>query len=320
MMIKKHIASFVTIFIFCIAGAEAQNVVPDFKALIQKAEYAFYEKFNRKRTDFWVARFLGLSSRYPEAGYSIQTIEPFLKKRKLTPKAFIPDDWEASFVQWFETSVHERWAVDEKKVREKHRSFEIAESVLDDKFFAKIIATPEIEMWHIVHEGVIKKPLWMAMASHAEKPALFFGKILAGTVGLPQAAFVFLNTERRNVHYVWKPDFYDIDGDGVKEVWARFNLGWGNGFAQILEIYKIKNGSELVLFKRFKAEPEGMVRRLSDGKVELATARASHDRLSRMQYDIHHVETWEFKDGEFKRSSEKDIPFIYRSPDWKSYL
>ncbi len=307
-------------FLLSLSVAHSEISEPDYKAMIQKAEDAFYQKANRKRTDFWIARFLGLSSLHPEAGYGVKDVEPFLKKRKLTPKAFIPDDWDPGFIQWFETGIYDRWAVENKKVREKHRSFEIEEAILDDKFFAKVVAMPEIEMWHVVHEGVIKKPMWMVMGSYSDKPALFFGKILGGVTGLPQASFILLNTERRGLHYLWKPEFYDVDGDGIKEIWLRYNLGWGNGFAQILEIYKTKNGTELVLFKRFKAEPEGFVRRLSDGSVQLATARPSHDRLSRMQYDLHHVEIWEYKGDEFKLASENDIPFVYRTPEWKDYI
>jgi hypothetical protein len=317
---KKIMISFLFLLSLGLTDLHADSASPDLKTLIQNAEDAFYQKANRKRTDFWVARYLGLSSGRPESGFGIKNIEPFLHKRKLTPKAFFPDDWDPEFIDWFQNSIHARWAVEDNKIREKHRSFEIAENLFEGKYFVKIVAYPEIEMWHLVHEGIIKRTVWMAMGSYSDKPTIFFGKKLPGMKGSLQATSIELNTERRSLHYVWQPEFYDLDEDGTPEVWIRFNLGWGNGFAQVLDIYKIKNETELVLIKRFKAQPEGMVRRSPDGKIELATAHASHDHLSRMQYDLHHMEVWEFKDGNFKRSSEKDIPFIYRAPSWKDYL
>lgn len=317
---KKNLHLFALCILAYFIPVAAAAATPDWKRLIANAEDAFYKKADRKQMDFWLARFIGLADAYPQAGHSTKDVEPLLKKRKLTPKAFIPSDWDAGFLEWFEKGIHARWAAEDKKVREKYRSVEIAESSLEGKYFIKVVAYPEMELWHVVDKGVVKDPFWMTMASYSDKPSIFFGKALPGMKRSLQFTSMFLNTERRTLHYVWQPEFYDLDKDGVPEVWLRFNVGWGNGYAQILDIYQIRNENELVLMRRFKAEPEGIARRLPDGNVQIAVSKPSNDHFPRMQYDLHHLEVWEYGDKGFKKISEEDRPLILRTPAWKDYM
>ena len=91
-------------------------------------------------------------------------------------------------------------------------------------------------------------------------------------------------------------------------------------FRSILEIYRIQNDNELVLLKRFRSGDEGFARRLADGSVELGAAFDSHKTKSRLNDDKHHLETWQYENGEFKKISEKDIPLLFKSGDWKKYF
>ena len=274
---------------------------------------------DKKEADFWMARYLGLSSVDPATGHSMKDLETLLKNRKLAPKAFVSGDWDEGFVDWFEKGLYPRWGVDEKKVRIKYRTFEIAQNRFQDRYFATIVASPELELWHVVENGLVSRPLLLLMGSASERPTLFFGKLFKGASS-SQFSPLYLNTKKRPLHYVWKPEFNDLDGDGLPEVWVRFNLAWGNGFVQVLEIYRIQNDRELVLLKRFQSGEEGFALRLLDGTVEVGSAFDSHKTRSRLRYDSHRIETWNYEGGEFQKKTERRTPLILKTDEWKKYF
>lgn len=279
--------------------------------LLKKADEAVL-RGEKKRADFCVARYLGLCEK-EGAVCGGADLAPFLKKRQLTPKAFLPGDWDGAFLDWFEKSVRTRWGVEAERVREKQRSFEISQNTFENRYFATLVAYPELQLWHVVKDGVISRPMVLPMAGFRDRPTLFFGKILKGAT-YPFTP-LFLDTQKRALHYVWSPGFFDIDGDGVPELWLRYNLAWGNGFSQVLDVYRIQDDRELVLFKRFQGDRQGFARRLPAGTVEVGTGFASRNAL-RAEPDRHKVETWEFREGAFRKTDEKEIPFLLKGPGW----
>lgn len=274
---------------------------------------------DKKQADFWIARYLGLSFVDPVSGRSSKDLEALVKKRKFTPKAFVSAEWDKDFIDWFEKGIYSRWGGNEKKVRVKQRSFEIVESRYEEKYFVTITAYPEIEFWHVVENGLLSRPMLLPMGSGSDHSTLFFGKIFKGFSSF-QFNPLYLDTEKRSLHYVWKPEFYDLDHDGIPEVWIRFNIAWGNGFRQILEIYHIQNDSELILLKRFQSGDEGVARRLAAGHVELGTAFNSQKNKSRFSNDQHHLEIWQYVNGAFEKISEKNVPSLLTSSEWKNYF
>jgi hypothetical protein len=127
---------------------------------------------------------------------------------------------------------------------------------------------------------------------------------------------LYLDTQKRTLHHVWKPDFFDLDGDNVPEIWIRYNISWGNGFSQILEVYRIKDERELILVKRFQQDREGFARRLPDGNVETGRRSSHSTAMTAVSEEKQYVETWNYDSGEFKKISEKEVPFILTTPGW----
>ena len=299
--------------------ADSPSVPETLYQAIQDNALRALDSGDKKEADFWMARYLGLSAVDPASGHSLKELEGLLKKRKLAPKAFVSGDWAESFVDWFETGLYPRWGIDEKKVRVKYRTFEITENRFEDKYFATIVASPELELWHVVKNGLVSKPLVLLMGSASDRPTLFFGKLFKGASSFEFSPF-YLYTKKRSLHHVWKPEFNDIDGDGLPEVWVRFNLAWGNGFEQVLEVYRIQNDRELVLIQRFQSGHEGFARHLSDGTVEIGSAFNSRKTGSRLDYDNHRIETWAYEGVHFKKKEERETPLVLKTDEWKKYF
>jgi hypothetical protein len=87
-------------------------------------------------------------------------------------------------------------------------------------------------------------------------------------------------------------------------------LAWGNGFRQILDVYRIRNESELVFLKRFDAGEEGVAKLFPDGRI----------LVIRSQPKGHHLEQWGYKEGTFQMSSGPDIPNLLVSNAWRDYF
>ena len=305
-------------FLTALPGRTSADQDLVFQDLAQKAQSAVLKK-DKKKADFYIARYLGLSSKDPSGSHGVGDLEEVLQKRGLPPKAFVSGRWNKDFIDWFEKGLYPRWGADEKIVREKARSFEIAGSTFEDKYFVTITACPEIQRWHVMETGLVNRPLILLMGSASDRPIIFFGKIFKGHASI-QFNGSFLNVKKRALHYVWKPDFYDLDKDGVPEVWLRYCLAWGNGFSQVMEVYRIRDDSELELLKRFNSDEEGIVRRLPDGRVEVGRASGSQKNLARFDYDRYHFKTLEYQEGDFKEVSEEERPFFPATADWRPYF
>ena len=263
----------------------------------------------RKRTDFFLARYLGLSAVENQGTHGLQDLEALLKKRRLSPKAFIPGDWDKDFLEWFEKGPYARWGVPESRVREKARSFEIHNAVSGEKYFITFVAYPEMELWYLLENGLSTRRLVLVMGSASDRPTVFFGRTFKSKSSF-QFSPLYVDTKKRSLHYVWKPEFFDLDKDGVPEVWLRYNIAWGNGYSQVLECYRIQNDSELSLLKRFQSGPGGVARRLPDGDVELGSDAGEQT----------HFETWKYSDAIFKKIFEEDRPSVVRTPAWRDYF
>ena len=291
--------------------ARADNAkVPEsvFQEILKKAGDAV-AKNERKQADFYLARYLGLAARENTGAHGVQDLDELIKKRRLAPKAFIPGDWDKDFIDWFERELYPRWGVEKGRVREKARSFEIGTTAYGDKYFVTVVAYPEMELWYLLENGLGTRRLVLAMGSVSDRPTVFFGKTLKNRAPF-QSSPLTLDTKKRSLHYLWKPRFFDLDQDGVPEVWLRYNLAWGNGFSQVLECYRIQNDSELSLFRRFQSDFNGIARAMPDGRVEVgATAGEGY-----------HFVTWKYDKGAFQKDSEEDRPFLLKSALWKEYF
>ena len=181
----------------------------------------------------------------------------------------------------------------------------------DGNYYVVVNAYPFIEAWSVAGEEAVYSTAVIASGS---KPFIESGEL---TDGKSSKQFDKVELDVLLQH-VWRPEFHDLDNDGIPEIWIRYNRTMGTGFSQELIIYKIK-GDKLVLFKKFTGSPEGIARRLEDGKIEVAEGFTNKEATGHLGYDQHHFEIFEYKNGEFVKVSEKDLPHILRSEAWKDY-
>jgi hypothetical protein len=288
----------------------------DFDALYKKAEAAFAAR-DSQHADFYVARYLGLAAADSASGKGVADIDRLYVTHPPTPVAFLSSVYDPGFMDWFEKAMLPLWGVSEDRVREKYGSVEVR-SVREGKRFAVVTAYPKIEAWFRADDTQAgSKRLLLAVGSSAKGRR---ATLIAGVYADGRRPVSFkpmeLNSQSHALQYVWEPFFSDVDGDGTPELWIRYNLTWGNGFTQFLDIYRMDE-KELTLLKRFTGANEGLARRTAAGKVETATGRGSMGGLSHFEYDTHRLQTWEWRNGAFEKTEERDIPHLLRSGAWR---
>ena len=299
-----------------LAPASTLASAADFDSLYKKAATAIAAR-DTQHADFYVARYLGLAASDPQSGKGAADLDRLYAAHPLTPAAFLSSAYDPGFVEWFEKAMLMLWGVSEERVREKYSSVEVR-SVRAGKRFAVVTAYPKVEAWFTTDDAQAgSKRLLLVPGSSAKgrRATLIAGFYAAGDRLVPFKP-VELNAQAHALQYVWEPFFEDLDGDGAPELWLRYNLTWGNGFTQFLDVYRM-NEKELTLLKRFTGANEGVARRVAAGRVETATGRGSKGGLSHFEYDAHRLEIWEWRKDIFEKTGEKDIPHLLRNGAWK---
>ena len=74
-----------------------------------------------------------------------------------------------------------------------------------------------------------------------------------------------------------------------------------------------------MLFRKFTGDSEGIARRLDGNKIEVGYGFTDKEATGHMGYDQHHIEVWEYKDGDFLKVSEKNVPHILWTNEWQKY-
>lgn len=276
---------------------------------LQQANEAL-ERKDLLRADFYMTRYLA------KGAVKEDDAREFIKRRRLDPGTFFPSGYDSEFIQWFTESTYKQWAVGDDKIKEKVRSFEIATG-RKENYFVTMTATPALQTWF--QSGPPLKTLLLAMATHKPAVAIYAGKLLQDK---PAILFpiVRIDAGRHFVHHVWTPEFLDLDGDRVPEIWIRYNLTGAEGFEQVLEVYKIQEDSNLELLGRFKGSYDGVARRLDGGStIETLTGEGSKPSLPRAMFDQYEVRHYQFQNGEFEEKTMGTVSHILRSKEWKKY-
>lgn len=264
------------------------------------------------QSDFWLARYMGLTVFNEETKHGYQDLIPLFKKREdLKPTAFISGKYDDSFIEFYARGSCSMWNAPDEGIDKEKREF-VIQSYADDHYFVEITASPRLENW-----SIMKKPVVIAIIPLGKNPVIHSGKLDNGKTAKHFKDIPF-DVEESFIHYVWQPEMQDLDGDGTPEVWIRYIKAWADGFSQELAIYKIKDDSELVLIKQFSGEAEGIARRLDGNKVEVGTG-FTEKNVGHMGFDQTQLETWEYKDGKFAKTSEKVVPHILWSKGWEQY-
>lgn len=281
------------------------------------------ERGDKKNADFWLARYLGLWSRSVasnQAALLPGDVEPILAKRRLEPEGFLSGGYSASFLNWFEYATFEKWGVESSRVRERYGSMEIGYAG-DENYFVTVTASPLIQTWFTSSDTGLGKSrrlvLAAAVAEGADRPMIYAGRLVNKVTAVTFKP-VELDVKKHALLYLWTPELHDVDADGIPEVWLRYNVAWGNGFAQILDIYRIEDDT-LKLWKKFEGLNEGIARRLGGNTVELGQGFGSRPTLAHLDYDRHRLEIWEYEAGDFHKSSEKQVEHLLKSDAWIAY-
>jgi len=296
------------------ASYSAENTNPLDKQLEQV--YASAEKAtaqgNIEQSDFWMARYMGLTAMAENTSKGYPDLIPLFKKREdLKPTAFISGKYDDSFIEFYARGTCSMWGAPDEAVDQEKREF-IVQSYSDDHYYVEITASPRLENW-----SILKQPVVVAVIPLGIKPVIHSGKLENGKA-IKHFKEMPFDIGESFVHYVWAPEMHDLDGDGIPEIWIRYIKAWADGFSQELAIYKIKDDGELALMKQFSGEAEGIARRMDGNKVEVGTG-FSNESVGHLGFEKTHLETWEYKDGAFVKTSEKDVPHILWTKDWEKY-
>lgn len=310
-MTKMVIA--VLLWLSCVAVyAEVNNLDVYLDTIYKKAEQAIVKE-DIKKADFWLARYLGFTVFNNKTEKSINDLFSLFEKRGgLAPTSFISGVYDREFLEFFIHGSHLQWRIAEAGISEDENWFEV-ETNIGDKYAVALRICPRLEGWLI-----IKKEQEKAILTLGENPYIISGIVNNGRTVKDYGRF-YIDTQGRFIQHFWEPEFHDLDNDNIPEIWIRYNAAQANGFSQVLDIYKIKDDKELILFKRLEGLREGIARRLKDGRVETAEGFAESSNKGHLGYDKHRIKTWEYKRGKFIKVSEKVAPHILHSAEWKRY-
>ena len=269
-------------------------------------------KGNVEQSDFWMARYMGITALDEKTKKGYPDLIPLFKKREdLKPTAFISGKFDDSFIEFYARGVCGMWGAPGDGIDQEKREFTI-QSYSDDHYYVEITASPRLENW-----SILKQPVVVAVIPLGVKPLIHSGKLENGKAVKHFKEMPF-DIGESFIHYVWTPEMHDLDGDGIPEIWIRYIKAWADGFSQELAIYKVKDDSELVLMKQFSGEAEGIARRLDGNKVEVGTG-FTNENVGHMGFDQTHLETWEYKDGVFIKIAEKNVPHVLWTKEWEKY-
>lgn len=294
--------------------AQPSNLDVQLQSIYDHAAKAIADKDIHK-ADFWLTRYLGLTVFNEHTQRRYADLDPLIQQRKdLAPTAFISGQYSASFLDFFIRGAQQLWDVPEEGVSADDATC-IIRTYSNEKYFVEVVASPVLEAWTIMREDY---PTAIIPLVAATPPAFLASGTLSGGELVRHFPNVVLNAQGSYLQYVWPIEAHDLDGDGISEIWVRYNQAWADGFAQILEIYKIEHEAALVLFKRFEGTTEGIARRLEDGTIEVAEGVADQ-AADHLGFDRHHIETLAFQQGEFVKVAERNVPHLLWGDAWKAY-
>nr|MBU1327900.1 hypothetical protein [Candidatus Omnitrophota bacterium] len=287
-----------------------------YSTFYEKASQAI-EKGNDEEADFYLARYIGRSFLDKESKKSIADLYPLFVSYKVSkPTAFISGKYSEDFLDWFIGSSHAQWGYDDDEdIDPETHSFGIRTNE-NNEYIATVIGSPYLEGWSVLKDKDTKTAI-LTLIDFKQKPYIV---VIKHENGVPKKVFenMEFDLDEHCIQHLWPLEFHDLDSDGKDELWVRYNKAWADGFSQELAIYKIKdNGLELI--KKFEGEAEGIARRLEGNAIEVGHGFTDKEAIGHLGYDQHHLEVWQYKDGEFIKVSERNVPHILWSDEWQKY-
>jgi len=282
-----------------------------------KAEEGIKQE-DERRTDFWLARYFGLAVNNDETDLIFSNLSPLFGGYKVSkPTTLISGHYDTDFLNWFIYSTYEMWDFNEKENGlEMDDNITLQLSGAQDDYYVAVVfgGHPWLEGRQMVGGDrgentvailVLSDPaekIYLSVTESSNKKT--YSKIELETTGL-------------SLQHIWEPEFFDVDGDQKPEIFVRYNLATADGFTQVLAIYKVKN-NEVVLLKKFEGKSEGLARISEDGVIEVGEGLGANGE-SHLSFSKFKLTAWEFKNGDFRKKSEKIIPHILLNSSWTDY-
>ena len=256
-----------------------------------------------------IARYLALSFNR-DLEFDGVALSECLHQIELLPVAFISGKYAQQFLDWFIMVPTEYWLAE--SIDAEKGTFLLEESRKNGKFVC-VTGRPFLESYTIME---------MSDYPFAPIPMIVGAEILVGNIE-SNAYYVDKKVELPSdglpVQYIWPPGFHDLDGDGVDEIWIRFNREAADGFMQYLSIFR-ESPDRLSLVTNFIGFAEGIARRLPNGHVEVGYGcEAAGQGQGHLGYSQFTVETLEYQNGSFIKLSERRIPHILWSDAWLDF-
>lgn len=298
---------------------------------LAKADESLEQKDNKK-ANFWIARFFSSASKDGMIGFIFEYISPLLKDYNFAPPvSFLSGKYDHDFLGWFIYSTYPMWDFNDNGQDVKayeDTTFQLA-GVKDGNYAAVVFGShPMLETWSFVgatddNGGTVS--LTAVLGDPEEKMYLSVAELeekINEQTGIydDKKAYdkIEIDLSGRPLQHIWDPEFYDLDKDGLPEIFIRYNATGADGFVQELAIYKIE-GDKLVLFKKFTGSTEGIARRINDNQIEVGEGVLGSDSEGHLGFSKFRLETWEYKNGFFSKISKKIIPHILLSGIWQDY-
>ena len=236
-------------------------------------------------------------------------------RKDLVPTAFLSGKYSDDFIEFFIMGPCSLWDIPDEGIKEDGFEFSVRGDS-DKDYFAEIIVSPRLESWSILKKN--NSVAVIPLVSSEKAPFIVSGR-LKDDKPIKHFTKYNIDVDGHFLQYIWPIEFHDLNGDGIPEIWVRYNMAWGDGFSQRLDIYQIKDDKELILLKRFEGNAEGIARRLKNGIIEVGEGFTNKEATGHLGYDQIHIQTFEYKNGVFTKISEKDIPHMLWSKDWTGY-
>lgn len=148
---------FITAILFLNTIATYAQDIPVEKQLahIYKNAEDATAKGDIEHSDFWLARYMGLTATDENTSFGYPDLIPLFKKREdLKPTAFISGKYDDGFIEFYARGTCCMWGVPDEGIDKEKREF-IVQSFSDDRYFVEITASPRLENWSILKEPAV---------------------------------------------------------------------------------------------------------------------------------------------------------------------
>ena len=315
--VKKNCLVFLLCFlvpIFPSAKKSAPAVLEELKTSLSKASRAI-DKKDERSIDFYLSRAMGLISNASDLGEYWKETNDLLKKAGLGMSVQAPYAFSKSFTEYLLETPATLWGCPPAGVDEAGKRMCIT-LVSDGKSALNIVASPMLERWGMFGGEGKKFFADLPECSTEEPPFIAYTKLEDGKPAGKGERLV-LDLKGMALLHLWPVDFFDLDGDGAKEVLIRCNAAAHNGFTQFLLIYK-PSGDSLKLVARLEGGGEGLARRVKGKIFEVGAGVPSGKDNDGGPAQIR-LDTIKYEGGKFVKVSQKKIPNPVLGEDWKKF-